>query len=256
MNQEQTECSNAITGDHGYVGNPSQGPGVAFNDEECHEINAEGSVLPDTCNEVSNLSVDHQAEETIDESDASVQPSVDEDLTAASLASILEFLTSMDARLGECAQMLADKRGLEQAHIHQAETLKAMSQLIRELEDDLFQEILNPILNELIALHDSLVTGKKAIPVNLRNNEKHNDVRTLLQSLDDQILNTLSSYDISLMRDTSKILDPSKQRVVKTQYLKQPKDNEVAAVIRHGFYKGGKVFRPEEVSLTKHKQGE
>jgi molecular chaperone GrpE (heat shock protein) len=80
-------------------------------------------------------------------------------------------------------------------------------------------------------------------------------IRECLEAVESEILSMLERHGVSMLRDTTTLLNPAKQRVVGTQTPRLTRDGEVVSVVRPGFSRNGRVERPEEVVVARTTQG-
>ncbi len=143
--------------------------------------------------------------------------------------------------------MSVDRRLLE----NQEEIIRDLSTRLRQAEEDqTAKAIIKPVISGLIQLFDTAWSARqdwgKHKPANV-----DEWITNCLATLDGEILQMLSAHGVVLMEDTTDVLDPKRQRVVRIESPRQWQDGAVLERVRPGFYRNGQVERPEEVVSAK-----
>ena len=168
-----------------------------------------------------------------------------------------EILQSIQKQLAEIHNSIVDNTESTQVILNQSETLREMSGRIRAIEDDHFNEnVLKPILNDLILLFDEITRARKAVGAHEKKNSRELDIVGLLEGLEQEILNILTRHNVSLMRDTGQKLDPKKQKVVAVKHSDNLNEGTFLSEVRAGFYWNNNVLRYQEVVLHRPKTKE
>lgn len=180
---------------------------------------------------------EHPAGETGPAADTNAAEEDDADQVLAALAKLQE---SFDAKIR-----------YDEVRERQVE---ALHQELASHRQGLYQQILQPILTELIGLFDSIadVTAARQPSADVA----EPDPATLLQvivSLGDSIAEILQRNGATTFSTEGDKVDRSRQRVIDVVVTHEPElDRKVAQRLRPGFELNGKVFRPEWVSAYRY----
>ncbi len=140
-----------------------------------------------------------------------------------------------------------DRRLLE----GQEAIIRDLSTRLRQAEEaQAANAIIKPVISGLIQLFDTVWSARqdwgKHRPANA-----DEWISNCLATLDGEILQMLNAHGVVQMTDTTDVLDPKRQRVVRTESPRQWQDGAILERGRPGFYRNGQVERPEEVVSAK-----
>lgn len=116
---------------------------------------------------------------------------------------------------------------------------------MKQYKEDFLFEAMRPILADLLLLHDNVIRFQKIV--------EDAKAKDAMASIKEEILEILYRRDVEpmLLSENAKV-DRKTQRAVKTLATDIPsEDGNVVEVVREGFYRGNKVFRPQDVVCKK-----
>ena len=170
----------------------------------------------------------------------------------AAIARQLEVQGSRLQKLEEAMGRMGESRCLLE---EQEKRIQDLTTRLREAEEcQTAKAIMEPVVAGVIQIFDTVWSAqqewKKQHPVNV-----DEWISNCLAALDGEIMAMLNRHGVVMIQDTTDVLNPGKQRVVRTEYPRQVQDGAVWALVRPGFYHNGRVARPEEVVVAKVKTG-
>lgn len=181
---------------------------------------------------------------------------------AASDTWLKEQVESVLQRLEACGNSLKkiedsieaspdNRRALEE----QETTIRNLTARLRQAEEcQMLEAILGPVVADLIQIFDTVWKARRDWTKERPGNVDEWIVNCL-SALEGEILAMLNRHGTVLIKDTTTVLNPAKQRVVGTQTPRQIRDGEIVSVVRPGFVRNNRVERPEEVIVAKTMQG-
>ena len=133
----------------------------------------------------------------------------------------------------------------------QEKIIRDLTTRLREAtESQLINSIMGPVVARLIQLFDTVWSAKQDWGKQKTLNADE-WIPNFLDVVEGEIMAMLNQYGVTMIKDTTNVLSPGKQRVVGTQSPKQVRDGEVLSVVRPGFVRNGRVERPEEVIVAR-----
>jgi molecular chaperone GrpE (heat shock protein) len=152
------------------------------------------------------------------------------------------------ADLGDLRQAFDAKIRYDDVRERHIEALHAELEAHRQ---GLYQQILRPVLTDLVGMHDDLVKLTSACAA-----ERDGDSSVLARgvaSLRDSIEETLLRNGVTSFVAEGDTFDRARQRVIEVDKTDQPElDRRIARRLRPGFALDGKVLRPEWVAAYRY----
>jgi len=149
------------------------------------------------------------------------------------------FATGVETMLLKLDSQIELVRAKIEAGASERRTSEALYEELKEYKEKLLYGLQRPLLNDLLLLYDTVEGQLDHTPPESR--ERFEFVRR-------ELLEILFRQDIEPMANVEPKVDRVLHRVVKVEPTDDPtKDRVVAKVVRRGFLRGEKVFRPEDV---------
>ena len=153
-------------------------------------------------------------------------------------------------KIEEAVGLAKDSRQLLE---EQEELIQNLTTRLREAEEkQITLAIMEPVVSGLLEIFDTVWNAqqswKQQRPANI-----DEWITNCLATIEGEIIAMLNRHGVVMIQDTTDVLNPGKQRVVRTEYPRQVQDGAVWARLRPGFYHNGRVVRPEEVVVAKVK---
>ena len=129
-------------------------------------------------------------------------------------------------------------------------SIRRLTDTVRALEDRAFHEnVLKPLLRELVSLTDSLGDIHKMLAAN--KNAVPPEAFLLSEAVEASLNDILFRQGVTRMPDQVLALDLRRQKIIRIERSPILKDGEVISVERGGYEWDGQVLRPQEVTVRK-----
>lgn len=163
-----------------------------------------------------------------------------------------DLLRRIAAAVGDLQESFESKIRYDEVREHQ---VQAMHQELDSHRKGLYQQILKPVLTDLVGVYDDI---SSALPkpgttgtASLADGEGR--LIRMMASLRDSVEEILERNGVTAFTAEGDVIDRSRQRVIELTGTDQPDlDRRLAARLRPGFELDGRVLRPEWVTAYRY----
>ncbi|MFH1862706.1 MAG: nucleotide exchange factor GrpE [bacterium] len=177
------------------------------------------------------------SEELPPEEKTDAEPSTPEtDSTAQILKTLVELKSSFDAKF--------------KFDQYKENIINRLHAELQQYKDDLYSRILQPLLHDLIRLHDDLDSMIQFYQTQSAETEPAR-MFTLLQDFKQQVLDILEKHDVFTFTSLAEQFDPKTQQIVRT--IPSPRKAQGGLIhrrLRTGFKRHERIIRPEGVEVV------